>query len=291
MLTRVTPSTVDDQAAFAPGLVLVTGATGKTGRNLVAELEKNRVPHRAASRQSKVPFDWTDLTTWDHALDGASAAYLVAPGTVSDPYSRVIEFLEHAVTRGMQRFVFLSISSLPAGDLAHGRVHQWLQNNTADWAVLRPSAFMQNFSEGPFYASIREEDRIYSNTGTGRVAFIDARDIARAAYAALAAPVALNADFVLTGDEPLTFDEVAETISAATGRMITHTNISTDEFASRFQRRGIPELTAQLLAAGYSTIANGTEDYTTDALGQLTRQPATTFRAFARAHAHVWKLS
>jgi len=270
-------------------VVLVTGATGKTGRNLIAELEKNGVPHRAASRQGKVPFDWTEPTTWDHALDGTTAAYLVAPGTISDPYSRMIEFLQHAVTRGMQRFVFLSISALPAGDLAHGRVHQWLQDNTADWAVLRPSAFMQNFSEGPFYASIREEDTIYSNTGTGRVALIDAHDVARAAYAALTAPVALNADFVLTGDEPLTFGQVAEAISAVTGRKITHTNVSTDEFASRFQRRGIPEPTAQLLAAGYGTIANGTEDYTTDALGQLTRQPATTFQAFAHAHANVWK--
>jgi uncharacterized protein YbjT (DUF2867 family) len=201
----------------------------------------------------------------------------------------MIEFLEQAVSRGVRRFVFLSIASLPAGDLAHGRVHQWLQNNAADWAVLRPSAFMQNFSEGPFYASIREEGRIYSNTGTGRVAFIDAHDIARAAYAALTAPAALNSDFILTGDEALSFGEVAETISAAIGRRITHTNISTDEFASRFQRRGIPELTAQLLAIGYGTIADGAEDYTTEALRHLTGHPATTFQTFAHDHAHVWK--
>jgi uncharacterized protein YbjT (DUF2867 family) len=272
-------------------LVLVTGATGKTGRSLIAQLDQNGVPHRAASRASKVPFDWTEPTTWDDAVDGVTSAYLVAPPTVTDPYSRIIEFLELAISRGVQRFVFLSISSLPAGDLAHGRVHQWLQDHTTDWAVLRPSAFMQNFSEGPFYGSILDEDTIYSNTGTGRVGFIDAHDIATAARCALLAPVAANTDFVLTGDEAISFDQVAETISGVSGRTITHTKISSDELAERFQRRGIPRLTAQLLAAAYATIADGTEDFTTTAVRDVTGSPATTLRAFADAHAHVWQRS
>lgn len=273
----------------AKQLVLVTGATGKTGRNLVAELRRGGVAHRDASRQGAVPFDLTDRGTWDTALDGVTAAYLVAPPTVSDPHSLMIEFIEHATARGVQRFVFLGISSLPAGDLAHGRVHQWLQSNAADWTVLRASAFMENFSEGPFYASIQEEDTIYSNAGTGRVAFIDAHDIARAAYAALTGPAALNADFVLTGGAAMSFDEVAEVISEVAGRRITHANISTDEFVSRFERRGLPKVTAQMLAAASSMVANGSEDYTTDALTRLTGRPATTFREFAQTHAHVWK--
>lgn len=94
-----------------------------------------------------------------------------------------------------------------------------------------PSAFMQNFSEGPFHTSILDEDTIYSNTGTGRVGFIDANDIARAAFHALTSPTSLNADYVLTGDEALTFDQVAEAISTALGRTITHINISNDELA------------------------------------------------------------
>lgn len=151
-----------------------------------------------------------------------------------------------------------------------------------------PSAFMQNFSEGPFHTSILDEDTIYSNTGTGRVGFIDANDIARAAFHALTSPTSLNADYVLTGDEALTFDQVAEAISTALGRTITHINISNDELAHRFQRRGIPELTAHLLAAAYSTIAQGTEDYTTNALHHLTGQPATTLRQFVDANARAW---
>jgi uncharacterized protein YbjT (DUF2867 family) len=74
----------------------------------------------------------------------------------------------------------------------------------------------------------------------------------------LTAPTACNTDFILTGDETLSYDQVAEIISAACGRKITHTHISTDELTHRFVRRGLPEATAQLFAAAYGTIADGT---------------------------------
>ena len=270
------------------GLVLVTGSTGKTGRNLVSQLDAAGVEVRPASRRSAVPFDWTDAATWASALDGVTAVYLIAPPTVGDPYARVIDFLETASTEP-RRYVFLGMSSLPAGELAHGRVHQWLIDHADDWAVLRPSAFMQNFSEGPFHVSILDEDTIYSNTGSGRVGFIDAADIARAAFHALTASTPLNRDFVLTGAETLSFDQVAQTISAACGRTVTHVNISNDELAERFQRRDIPELTAHLLAAAYSTIAQGTEDYTSGDLEALTGQPATDLRDFVAANVAAWQ--
>jgi uncharacterized protein YbjT (DUF2867 family) len=270
-------------------LVLVTGATGKTGRSLAAQLRQAGVAFRAATRNGERPFDWTQSGTWEGALEDVTSVYLVAPPTLDDPYSRMVEFLERAVLHGVRRFVLLSVSSLPSGGPAHGQVHQWLQDHTADWAVLRPSAFMQNFSEGPYLATIRKEDTFYSNTGTGRVGFIDAGDIARAALGALTAPTARNTDFVLTGEEALSYDQAAEIISAACGRKITHTHISTDELTDRFVGRGLPKSTAQLLAAAYRTIADGAADFTTPVLQDLTGQSSTTFREFADANTQVWR--
>jgi uncharacterized protein YbjT (DUF2867 family) len=191
--------------------------------------------------------------------------------------------------RGVGRFVFLSMASLRAGGPAHGQVHQWLQDNSEDWAVLCPTAFMQNFSAGPYLATIREEDQIYSNTGMGRVSFIDVNDIAAAALAVLTAPTPLNTEFVLTGAEPMSYDRVAELISQACGRRISHTHVSTDAMAERFIKRGLPEATARFLAFGYETIAAGAGDRTTDSVRTLTGRPPTTFQAFAEANADVWR--
>ena len=271
------------------GLVLVTGGTGKTGKGLVAQLREKGIAYRTASRSGEPSFDWGRSATWNAALEDVTSVYLVAPPTLADPFSRMVEFLQSAMLKGVRRFVLLSMSSLPAGGPAHGQVHRWLQDNSADWTVLRPAAFMQNFSEGQYLATIRSEGTIYSNTGTGRVPFIDAVDIAGAALAALTAPTALNSDFILTGDESITYDRVAELISQACGRRISHTHISTEQLIERFLARGLPERTAKFLAAGYQTIAAGAEDRMTDDLRTLTGKRPMTFEAFAEANANVWQ--
>ena len=270
-------------------LVLVTAATGKTGRSLVSLLSENGVAYRAASRGGEPAFDWSRPETWDAALEGVGSVYLVAPAAVADAASRMIAFLQGATLKGARRFVLLSMASLPAGGPGPGQVHQWLKDNSEDWAVLCPSAFMQNFSEGPFLASIRDEVTIYSNTGTGRVPFISTVDIARAAFAALTAPSALNSDFTLTGDEAISYDRVAELLSQACGRPVSHTHISTAAMAKRFLDRGLPERNATFLAAAYQTIADGAQDRVADGVKTLTGRPPTTFPAFAEANAHVWK--
>ncbi len=271
------------------GLVLVTGATGKTGRSLVARLQQARLPYRPASRHGAVPFDWEQPATWEAALDGVASVYLVAPPTVSDPYARMLDFIPAAMRKGVRRFVLLSMAGLPAGGPAHGQVHRWLKDNCSDWAVLGASAFMQNFSQGHNLATIRTEDRIYSNTGTGRVPFIDATDIAAAAFAALTAPVPLNTELVLTGAESISYDDVATVIGQACGRRIAHIPVSTEAMAARLVERGLPQATATFLAFGYATIAAGIADRTSDAVRTLTGRPPTRFEAFAAANAGVWK--
>ena len=270
------------------GPILVTGATGKTGRSLVSQLQAKGIPHHAASRTCERPFDWTRPETWDAALNGVGAVYLVAPPTVDDPYGRMIAFLEAAKQRGVGRFVFLSMAKLAPGAFAHGQVHQWLQDNADDWAVLGPSAFMQNFTEGSHLATIRGEDAIYSNTRDGRVSFISADDIARAALALLTGPGGQNRDFVITGDETLSYDHVAEQIGQACGRPIAHLRITSEELVARFLARGLPEQTARFLAFGYEAIAGGAFDWTTEVFRELTGQPPISFRTFAETSAPVW---
>lgn len=268
--------------------VLVTGATGKTGKSLIAQLQAKGIACRAASRTAATPFDLVRTETWDAALEGVTSIYLVAPPTVDDPYSKIIDFLTSAMRSGPRRLVFLGMASLPAGGFAHGQVHQWLKDNSDDWAVLSPSAFMQNFTEGSHLATIRDEATFYSNTGTGRVPFISAEDIAAAAQAALTAPAPLNRDFTLTGDEAISYDRVAELISQASGRTISHTYITTEALVERFLARGLPELTARFLAAGYQTIADGAQAGVSEDFRTLTGRSPVSFQAFAQAKAGVW---
>lgn len=268
--------------------ILVTGGVGKTATSLAAQLQRAGADHRTASRRGDPPFDWERPETWADVLEDVGAIYLVAPGTVHEPYSRIIEFIELASRRGVQRFVFLSMAGLPAGGPAHGQVHQYLKDNAEDWAVLCPSAFMQNFSVGPYLATIREESRIYSNTGAGRVPFIDAEDIAAVAFAVLTASAPANREFVLTGAESLSYDRVAELIGDVCGRRVTHVRVTMEDMTGRLMQRGIPEATAKLLAFGYEMVAAGAADRTTDEVATLMGRPPIDFESFATANAEVW---
>jgi uncharacterized protein YbjT (DUF2867 family) len=201
------------------------------------------------------------------------------------------EFVQAALSHGADRFVLLSASLLPMGGPGPGQVHQWLQQSAAQWAVLRPSCFMQNFSEGQHLATIRDEGAIYSATGDGRVPFIDAQDIAAAAFAALTVHQPPNRDFLLTGPRPMGYDEVAALISRATGRTIRHQRIRPEDLASRHEARGLPALAARILAAMDVSISGGAEDHTTDAIQVLTGRGPVTLGAFVEAHASAWRMS
>jgi ergot alkaloid biosynthesis protein len=269
-------------------VVLVTGGTGKTGRRVAEQLSATGAEVRVASRGGPHPFDWSNPATWAAALDGVSAIYLVPPPRAGDVTAAMLAFVEAAVARGVRRFVLLSGSPIPEGGLGAGLIHRWLRENAADWAVLRPSWFMQNFSEGQHLATIRDEGAIYSAAEDGRVPFINADDIAACAVAALTSPTPLNRDFVLTGPEPISYDEVARRITKATSRPITHRRISAEALAARYIATGIPALGAQMLGFADVMIAGGAEDRTTDGVEELTAHPPTDFETFAQASAALW---
>jgi len=271
------------------GVVLVTGGTGKTGRRVAEQLAAAGAEVRIASRGGSHPFDWSDADTWGAALDGVSAAYLVPPPLAGDVSATMIAFAQAAVARGVRRLVLLSGSPMPEGGPGVGQTHRWLHDNAADWAVLRPSWFMQNFSEGQHLATIRDEGVIHSATEDGRIPFINADDIAASAVAALTGPEPLNRDFILTGPESISYDTVARRISEAVGRSITHRRLSAEGLAAWYQAIGRPALLAQMLGMMDVMIAGGAEDRTTDCVRELTGRPPTDFEAFAQGNAALWR--
>ncbi|MCU7827088.1 NmrA family NAD(P)-binding protein [Kitasatospora sp. DSM 101779] len=267
--------------------VLVTGATGTTGRRVTAALlaEGHRV--RATSRTATpvegaqaVRFDWHEPATWGAAMDGVDRAYLVPPVGSSEPAAVMLPFLHRARAAGIRRVVLLGSSAIPAGGPAVGRVHQALPGLFEEWAVLRPSWFMQNVTgDTPHARSIREDGAILTAAGQGRVGFIDAEDIAAVAARALTDRQAANADLILTGPQTLSYDEVAATIAEVTGRPVVHRHLTFEQLRDRWAAE-IPPQFATMLAEMDRAIAGGAEDRTSDAVERLTGRPPGTFRAF-----------
>ncbi|MET8723589.1 NmrA family NAD(P)-binding protein [Streptomyces misionensis] len=268
------------------GTTLVIGATGTTGSRTVAQLTAAGHRVKAASRRATpvagtepVPFDWYDPATHAAALDGVDRVYLIPPLGDSDPAAIMLPFLHRARTAGVHRAVLLSSSAIPEGGPAVGKVHQALPELFDQWAVLRPSWFMQNFTGTHAHArSIRDEGIIWTATEGGRVGFVDAEDIAAVAVRALTDEHAPNTDLVLTGPEALSHDDIAAIITEATGRVVVHRRLSYEQMRDRLTTQ-VPVEFAAMLAGMDRAIAEGAEDRITDTVQRLTGRPPHTFRA------------
>ncbi|MEU0585136.1 NmrA family NAD(P)-binding protein [Streptomyces sp. NPDC006132] len=264
---------------------LVIGATGTTGGRVARLLTARGRRVRAASRRAvavsgaeAVRFDWYDPGTFEEALRDTDRVYLVPPVGDPEPAAVMLPFLEQARASGVGRAVLLSSSAIPPGGPGVGQVQQALPGLFGAWAALRPSWFMQNFTgEHPHARSIREQATILTATGEGRVAFVDADDIAAVAVHALTADRA-GGDLVITGPQALSYDDAAAVLTEVTGRPVTHRRLTHEQLRDHLAQ-SLPLEFAEVLAGLDRAIAEGAEDRVTDTVERLTGRPPRTLRA------------
>ncbi|MFI2617060.1 NmrA family NAD(P)-binding protein [Streptomyces sp. NPDC018584] len=277
--------------------ILVTGGTGNTGRRIAGLLAGAGHRVRAGSRRPVpgdghpwVPFDWGDAATHGPALEGVRRVYLVPPTGEPDPAAYLLPFLDLARRAGVDRVVLLSSSAIAETDGGLGEVHRAVRARFPQWTVLRPSWFMQNFTgDHPHARGVRERGEIVTATGGGRVAFVDAGDIAAVGARALTDERPHNTAHLITGPQALSYAEVAATLSRVTGRAVRHRAVTRATLRDRLAADGIPERFADLLAGLDEAIAQGAEDRTSPAVEQVTGRAPRSFADFAAAHAAVWR--
>ncbi|AFC31400.1 YesF [Paenibacillus mucilaginosus 3016] len=279
-------------------MILVTGAAGKTGSRTASRLREMGYPVRTAGRNraaaaghegEHVVFDWNEESTHEAALEGVSAVYLVGPLMVMEPAKIMIPFLEKAWKAGVRRAVLLSSASVPEGGPVFGEVHRYLREQAPEWAVLQPSYFMQNFTEGPHGAAVRQGGDLVTAAGEGRVAFVNADDIAEVAVRALTDSVPHNTAHVITGPEALTYGEAAEILSRTAGREVRHVSVSPRELQQQWMALGMPEDYAAFMAGLDEGIRDrGTESRVTDTVERITGRRPVSLAEFLSVEAPVF---
>lgn len=264
--------------------VLVLGATGTTGSRVASLLQDEGHPVRGASRSSAPAFVWDDPATYDAVLADVRAVYLLPPVGVLDPEPAMRGFVERALARGIRRIVLLSAALAPEGSPGVGSVHALLRARAPEWAVLQPSWFMQNFERGHYMAEDLASGRLTSSVGDGRVAFVDADDIAAVAVRALVDREPHQAAHVITGPEALSYDDVAATLAPVVGRDVVHQRVDGDAVRARMRAAGIPPAFAEVLAGLEDQLRDGADDRVTDTVQRVAGRPPTSLADWARRH-------
>ncbi|MGW7294652.1 NAD(P)H-binding protein [Streptomyces xiamenensis] len=270
---------------------LVLGATGKTGRRIAARLRLRGTPVRAASRSSRVRFDWSEPEGWDTVLRDIDVAYVVPP-PVPGP---VHEFVVRAEAAGVRRLVLLSGRGADDwGDSAFGQdmrsAEEAVRGSSLEWTVLRASNFAQNFDEDVFHAPL-VAGALALPAGEVPEPFIDVEDLADAAVAVLTeGDRHTGRVYELSGPRSLTFAEAVELISRASGRPLTYRRITLDAYASSLTGQGLSRSDADGIAAMFAVLESGVIAGTTDELATVLGRAPRTFEEYVlrTAAAGAW---
>jgi uncharacterized protein YbjT (DUF2867 family) len=268
-------------------LVLVTGATGTTGRRVTDRLRALGVRVRAGSRAGTPPFDWHDESTWEAVLDSVTAAYLAYHSDLMTPSAveTMRRFVLRAVAAGTRRLVLLS----GRGEPTNRETEQVVLSAGAQATIVRSAFFAQDFSEKEFVEAVRA-GAVELPAGPVGEPFVDAEDIADVVVAALTGDGHAGEIYEVTGPRLLSFAEAVAEIALATGRDISYRTITPSRFADALATQGMPtELVAPLVAV-FGTVLDGRNAHVADGVARALGRPPRDFADYAKASAAsgVW---
>lgn len=269
--------------------VLVLGASGHVGQPLVAELLAKGEQVKAASRSGKafgaaegVVFDFADPTTFDAAFDGVDRAYVMLPGGYVESKALLEPVIQAAAERNV-KVVFQSVLGVDADDsIPYRQVEIALENSGVPYVILRPNWFADNFHT--YWKAGIDQGVIGVPAGDGKSSFIDVRDIASSAAAALTTNRFDNQAFNLTGPEALSYAQAAQKISEALGKPVAYQAMEEGAFCDLLKSVGVPADYAEFLTSIFYPVREGWTAGVSDAVATLTGKAPRSLDEYIADH-------
>lgn len=302
--TSMTSTTMISTSTSSPTArtVLVTGATGNVGaevvRHLLARGIRPRALVRDLDRARALLGDGAELAVGDladasavrNALDGVGTVFL-ACGNVPDQIDLECGLIDAARAAGVSRIVKLSArgadrDATNAYWRRHAAIEAHLEESGIPAVVLRPSFLMSNLFAAAQH--VRTMDSVMAPAGSARIAMVDPADVAEVAAVALTDHSVAPGVLVLTGPEAISYAEVTDELSAVVGRPLTYVDVPPEAMVGGLVGAGVPEVAALEVVRVFDALRAGRQDTTTDTVHRVTGHRPGSFGAMARRHATVF---
>lgn len=272
--------------------ILVLGASGNVGRPLVQALLLKGERVKAASRDGKpvagaeaVVFDHARPETYAAAFQGVDRAYVMLPTGYVNVKELLLPVIQAAAERHV-KVVLQSVFGVDADDsIPYRQVEIALERSGTPFVILRPNWFSDNFHT--FWKAGIDHGQIALPAGEGQSSFIDVRDIAQSAVAALTTNRFDGQAFNLTGPEALGYGQAARVLSETIGKPLTYTPIDDQAFVATLTNVGVPGDYASFLASIFYPVREGWTAAVTDHVQALTGEAPRTLATYARDHAEA----
>ncbi|MEP6994548.1 MAG: SDR family oxidoreductase [Acidobacteriota bacterium] len=283
-------------------MILVTGATGKVGQEVVRQLAAENVPVRALVRDpakaSHIRLPGVEIAvgdlgrpeTLDPALDSVDRVFLLSP---PDPEQVALQgnLIEAARRAGARHIVKLSVAGGPDSGTQIGRWHwtteKQIESSGIAFTFLRPTFYMQQMLL--FAPMIAATGSFSLPMGTGEAAVVDTRDVAAVAVAALTKDGHDRKIYDVTGPQALSFDVIADALSAATGKDISYVHVPPEYARKQLLGIGLPRWLADDMLVLCASFRDGYGAGVSSTVRNVARQEPRRFDQFARDYAPIFR--
>ena len=282
--------------------VLITGATGDTGRAAVREslalgLEVRAMVRRHDARSEALAAlgaeivigDLLEIDTVVSAMTGVDAAYFVwpvQPGLIS----AVVNFAQAAKEAGVGTIVNLSQRSADRTSTSNSCRDSYIAEQVFHWSGvpvihLRPTYFLE-WLLYPWQLPYLQKGILRMPVGKGRHSPIAADDQGRAIAALLKHPEGhIGTTIPLSGPVEMDHEQMAAELSEALGRTIVFQDLPIDEYTASLTEMGVPPYIVQHLGGAMLDYQHGHMAGADNNVETLTGRRSMTVGEFARLHA------
>lgn len=280
-------------------MILITGATGNIGRELIPQLQSMGCRLRVLVRDEKRAAhldpaieraigDLNDTASLHSAMHAVQRVFLVTFETQQD-----INVIRTAKEAGVQHIVKLSTLEATEHKIKVGKWHyereELIRASGMAWTILRPGMFMNNTIEW-WAESIKGQSSVFFPGGkTGKVAPIDPRDVAKVAALALTEAGHEGKAYELTGAELFTISEMVQVISKVLGKSIQYTDIPPIAAKLFMLKTGMDKTLVNALMEMLTSLRKNEGAIVTETFRQLTGKPPHTFEAWCQEHVDAFQ--
>ena len=278
-------------------MILITGATGNIGSELVKQLVAKSSPLRVVSRDERKVFhldpqiervigDLHEPSIVQQALQGVERLFMFSVLFDKDHEADRL-LINEAKGAGVRHIIKISSGAVRLGVKGgigglHREKERFVEESGIAWTFLRPGAFMSNALQ--WVGTIKSQAKVFNPTADGKFAPISPHDIAAVAALVLTSAGHEGKAYELTGSELLSTHDQVRILSAAIGKPIECVDISTGVAAERFKANGVPDVLMESLTDLWNRIREGKGTFRTNEVEVLTGRPAQTFETWCQEH-------
>lgn len=284
-------------------MILITGATGKTGSATAKSLGEKGETFRALIRNEEKKEGLESLggevvigsientEVVNQSMQGVTTVLVLLPNSESQ-LALEKQLVDSAKQAGVERIVKMSsIEATPDATSPIPKLHleseEYIKQSGLAWTMIKPNFYMQNLLASA--GTIKEQGKIFLPMGDGKTGMIDTTDVGKVLAKVLSEDGHESMNHEITGPEILSFYEVAEIFSQVLGKQVDYVDVPMDAYKETLGQFLTNQWHLDAVIDLFKGIAEGGIEDKTDTFNELMGETPKSLSQFLAENSFIFK--